>query len=37
MKAVIQDRYGSANVLRLAEVNQSVCSDEDALVKVQAA
>ena len=37
MKAIVQDKYGSADVLRLAEVNKPVCGEEDVLVKVHAA
>ena len=37
MKAIVQDRYGSPDVLRLAEVEKPVCGDEDVLIKVQAA
>ena len=37
MKAIVQDKYGSPNVLRLAEVDKPVCDDENVLVRVQAA
>ena len=37
MKAIVQDKYGSADVLRLAEVNKPVCGEEDVLVRVHAA
>ena len=37
MKAIVQSEYGSADVLRLAEVAKPVCDDEEVLVKVQAA
>ena len=37
MKAIVQDKYGSADVLRLAEVDRPVCGDTDVLVRVQAA
>ena len=37
MKAMVQDLYGSADVLRLAEVDRPTCGDEDVLVKVKAA
>jgi NADPH:quinone reductase-like Zn-dependent oxidoreductase len=36
MKAVRYDRYGSANVLQLQEVDQPVTGDDDLLVRVQA-
>ena len=37
MRAVVQDRYGSPDVLRLAEVNKPACNGKDVLVKVAAA
>ena len=37
MKAIVQDKYGSPDVLQLAEVDKPVCGDENVLVKVQAA
>jgi NADPH:quinone reductase-like Zn-dependent oxidoreductase len=37
MKAIVQDKYGSADVLRLAEVNKPICGEEDVLVRVHAA
>ncbi|MGC1305849.1 MAG: NAD(P)-dependent alcohol dehydrogenase [Phormidesmis sp.] len=37
MKAIVQTEYGSADVLRLAEVAKPTCADDDVLVKVQAA
>ncbi len=37
MKAIVQDRYGSPDVLRLAEVEEPVPGDEDVLVRVRAA
>lgn len=37
MKAIVQSEYGSADVLRLAEVAKPVCDDESVLVKVEAA
>lgn len=37
MKAIVQSEYGSADVLRLAEVAKPVCDDDGILVKVQAA
>ncbi len=35
MKAIVQSEYGSADVLRLAEVAKPVCDDESVLVKVK--
>jgi NADPH:quinone reductase-like Zn-dependent oxidoreductase len=37
MKAVTQDRYGSADVLRLHDIEQPTPGDHEVLVKVQAA
>jgi NADPH:quinone reductase-like Zn-dependent oxidoreductase len=37
MRAVIQDRYGSAEVLRLASVSCPVIADDEVLVRVSAA
>jgi NADPH:quinone reductase-like Zn-dependent oxidoreductase len=37
MKAITQDRYGSADVLRLREIDQPTPGDHEVLVKVQAA
>lgn len=37
MKAIVQDKYGAADVLRLAEVNRPICGGEDVLVRVHAA
>ena len=37
MKAIVQDKYGSPDVLQLAEVDKPVCGDEEVLVKVQTA
>ena len=37
MKAIIQDRYGSADVLRLEEIDRPVVGDDDVLVRVRAA
>lgn len=37
MKAIVQDKYGSPDVLQLADVDKPVCGDEDVLVKVKAA
>ena len=37
MKAIIRDAYGSVDVLRLADIDQSVAGDADVLVRVHAA
>jgi len=37
MKAIVQDRYGSPDVLRLSEVDQPVPADNEVLVRVHAA
>src|ERR671918_579428 len=37
MKAIVQDRYGSADVLRLREVARPGIGDDDVLVRVRAA
>ncbi len=37
MKAIVQDRYGSADVLSLAEVPQPTIGDRDVLIRVHAA
>ncbi|HXV35337.1 MAG TPA: NAD(P)-dependent alcohol dehydrogenase [Gaiellaceae bacterium] len=37
MKAIVQDRYGPPDVLRLAEVDRPAIGDDDVLVKVRAA
>jgi NADPH:quinone reductase-like Zn-dependent oxidoreductase len=37
MKAITQDRYGSADVLQLGDVEQPTPGDHELLVKVQAA
>ena len=37
MKAVVQDRYGSPDVLELGEIDRPVVGDEQVLVRVQAA
>lgn len=37
MKAIVQDRYGSPDVLELKEVDQPVAADNEVLVRVQAA
>src|SRR5438093_10683185 len=37
MKAIVQDGYGSADVLRLREVEKPLVSDQDVLVRVRAA
>jgi len=37
MKAIVQDTYGSADVLQLREIDRPTASDEDVLVRVHAA
>jgi NADPH:quinone reductase-like Zn-dependent oxidoreductase len=37
MRAVVQDVYGEADVLRLAEIDRPTISDDEVLVRVQAA
>ncbi|MGE5226205.1 MAG: NAD(P)-dependent alcohol dehydrogenase [Planctomycetaceae bacterium] len=37
MKAIVQDRYGTADVLELRDVEDPVVGDEDVLVRVRAA
>jgi NADPH:quinone reductase-like Zn-dependent oxidoreductase len=37
MKAVVQDRYGSTSVLKLAEVDKPVAKDDEVLIRVRAA
>jgi NADPH:quinone reductase-like Zn-dependent oxidoreductase len=37
MKAIVQDQYGSADVLQLQEVNKPAIGDDDVLVRVHAA
>ena len=37
MKAIVQDRYGSADVLELKDVDQPEIGDDDVLVRVFAA
>ncbi len=37
MKAIVQDRYGSADVLELRDVEEPVVGDDDVLVRVHAA
>jgi NADPH:quinone reductase-like Zn-dependent oxidoreductase len=37
MKAIVQDRYGSVEVLRLREVDPPVAADDEVLVRVHAA
>lgn len=37
MKAIVQDRYGSPDVLRLSEVDKPVAADNEVLVRVHAA
>src|SRR3954462_8837261 len=37
MKAIVQDKYGSPDVLQLRDIDQPVVKDDEALVRVQAA
>jgi hypothetical protein len=37
MKAIVQDRYGSADVLELADIDQPVPTGNEVLMQVQAA
>lgn len=37
MKAIVQDRYGSVDVLELRDVDRPVVGDDDVLLRVQAA
>jgi len=37
MKAIVQNRYGSADVLELSEVSQPAIGDDEVLVRVHAA
>ncbi len=37
MKAIVQDTYGSADVLRLEDIDKPVVGDDDVLVRVHAA
>ena len=37
MRAIVQDRYGSADVLRLAEIRRPEIADDEVLVHVRAA
>ena len=37
MRAIVQDRYGSADVLRIAEVGRPQITNNEVLVHVQAA
>ena len=37
MKAIVQERYGSADVLKLKEIDRPTIGDDDLLVKVEAA
>jgi NADPH:quinone reductase-like Zn-dependent oxidoreductase len=37
MKAIVQDRYGSADVLALEDIDEPVVGSDDVLVRVQAA
>jgi NADPH:quinone reductase-like Zn-dependent oxidoreductase len=37
MKAIVQDRYGSADVLELRDIEEPVVGESDVLVRVHAA
>jgi NADPH:quinone reductase-like Zn-dependent oxidoreductase len=37
MKAIIQDAYGSPNVLQLMDIDKPAVGDDDVLVRVHAA
>ena len=37
MKAIVQDKYGSADVLRLGEMDKPEVGDGDVLVRIDAA
>lgn len=37
MKAIVQDRYGTADVLELRDIDQPVIGDDDVLIQVHAA
>jgi NADPH:quinone reductase-like Zn-dependent oxidoreductase len=37
MKAIVQDEYGSSEVLRIEEIDKPVANDDEVLVRVQAA
>ena len=37
MKAIVQDRYGSADVLEFRDIDEPVVGDDDVLVRVHAA
>lgn len=37
MKAIAQDRYGSADVLELKEIDMPMAGDDEVLVRVRAA
>ena len=37
MKAIVQDRYGSPDVLTLREIDEPVAADNEVLVRVHAA
>src|SRR2546428_13063181 len=37
MKAIVQDTYGSPDVLQLREIDKPVVGDDEVLVRVQAA
>ncbi len=37
MKAIVQDKYGSPDVLELREIDKPVVEDDEVLVRVRAA
>ncbi|MGH2488697.1 MAG: hypothetical protein ACRDFR_03660 [Candidatus Limnocylindria bacterium] len=37
MKAIVQDKYGSADVLELTDIDTPVVGDDDVLLRVHAA
>src|SRR6266511_3699529 len=37
MKAIVQDKYGSADVLQLRDIEKPVAGDDDLLIRVHAA
>src|SRR2546427_5147721 len=37
MKAIVQDTYGSADVLQLRDIDKPVAGDDDVLIRVRAA
>ena len=37
MKAIVQNRYGTADVLRLRDIEKPIAEDDEILVRVRAA